>query len=559
MSPTQPAISLPWAERLCPTLYEDELILAVAKPSGVPAGGGEEGASGGLAELIAALRAIGEILQPANRLGHYESGVLVLSKRPEFIATFRHALRAGRVKQRYVAVLSRPMPARTIPLDPASGASRGRRSRRQGKGPKSPAQPAGPHRAVVRTIRNEGQRSIVECQTTAPTTHALRAQLRAAGLRVLGDSVNAARSRGPAPSQTCLHLTSLELPHPQRGRLILKCPVPRDDFEAGLADAPNVIGPIRAALVRRLPLLGRPDTDSYRLIGPTGEGLNGLAAEKYGPLVVLQVYDDRDELRRALKPVASWYRTLFHTEAVLVRSFVARRGRSHPAVSATPAPASPLLGQVRSDPVVATENGLRFLIGPEEQVSVGLYLDQRDNRGRIRDISPGKDVLNLFAYTCGFSVAAAAGGARSTTSVDLSVKYLDWGRGNFELNGLNLADHEFLPSDAIEFLKFARRKQRRFDLILLDPPSFSHGRKRGKDFSIDRDLPALVRAAADVLRENGVIMVSSNLRRMSEKALTERVRAGAAGRRHRISARPRLPIDFAADPAHAKTLFVAFD
>jgi 23S rRNA G2069 N7-methylase RlmK/C1962 C5-methylase RlmI len=199
---------------------------------------------------------------------------------------------------------------------------------------------------------------------------------------------------------------------------------------------------------------------------------------------------------------------------------------------------------------------------------VGLFLDQRDNRKRVRDLSAGKEVLNLFAYTCGFSVAAAAGGARSTTSVDLSPSHLEWGRRNFALNHLDPAGHEFIPSDAAEFLRRALRQNRSFDLVILDAPTFAHGRKRGKSFSITRDLPELVCGVLAVLAPGGIIMVSTNNRRLSLKRLkgmiARGVKASGAGQGAersvsdlRIINAPSLPLDFAVDRDHAKTLFVS--
>ena len=104
----------------------------------------------------------------------------------------------------------------------------------------------------------------------------------------------------------------------------------------------------------------------------------------------------------------------------------------------------------------------------------------------------------------------------------------------------------------------AGRQERRFDLIIIDPPSFAHGRRRGQDFSVARDLTSLVAAALPVLRSGGTMMVSSNLRKMSLSGLRARVRAAAGDRRCRVIDTPPLPVDFAVDPDHAKTVFVEF-
>ena len=151
------------------------------------------------------------------------------------------------------------------------------------------------------------------------------------------------------------------------------------------------------------------------------------------------------------------------------------------------------------------------------------------------------------------------GGASSTVSVDLAGATLEWGRKNLELNGFALDQHEFVSVDAATYIRRARKEERDFDLIIVDPPSFAHGRKRGQDFSIARDLPELLRDACGLLRQGGVMMVSTNLRKMSHAGLRKRIKEGAGKRRHRIMERAKLPGDFAIDPDHAKTMFVQFD
>ena len=174
-------------------------------------------------------------------------------------------------------------------------------------------------------------------------------------------------------------------------------------------------------------------------------------------------------------------------------------------------------------------------------------------------MSDGKDVLNLFAYTCGFSVAAAAGGANSTVSVDISPGNLDWGKANFARNSLEAGDHQFIRSDAAAYLERAHRQSKRFDLIVVDPPTFSHGRRRKQSFSVERDLTHLIAASVDVLRSGGVMMLSTSYRKLSIQDLRKRAQAGARGRRFKVIATPPLPIDYAMDRDHAKTAFLQFE
>ena len=202
--------------------------------------------------------------------------------------------------------------------------------------------------------------------------------------------------------------------------------------------------------------------------------------------------------------------------------------------------------------------GLKFGIHPEAGRSVGLFPDQRENRRLVRDMAAGKRVLNLFAYTCGFSVAAAAGGASKTVSVDLAPGQLEWGKRNFALNGLDTSDQAFIRSDAAGYLKRAAREGMSFELIVIDAPTFAHAGKRGQSFSFVRDLPALVRGASALLLADGIMLISTNNRALSMSRLKELVKQGAGRRRFRVLATPPLPLDFAVDSDHAKTMILRF-
>lgn len=157
----------------------------------------------------------------------------------------------------------------------------------------------------------------------------------------------------------------------------------------------------------------------------------------------------------------------------------------------------------------ASENGQLYQFHSESGQSPGLFLDQRENRAHIRTLSQGKRVLNLFSYTCGFSLSAALGGASEVCSVDLSRNFLDWGKQNFNLNRLDPSKYEFFQQEAQIFLKGAIKRGRLFDLIICDPPSF--GRHKQGTFRLDQDLPELLQACWDVLAPSGRMLFSSNL------------------------------------------------
>ncbi|HZW07494.1 MAG TPA: class I SAM-dependent methyltransferase, partial [Phycisphaerales bacterium] len=160
-------------------------------------------------------------------------------------------------------------------------------------------------------------------------------------------------------------------------------------------------------------------------------------------------------------------------------------------------------------------------------------------------------VLNTFAYTCAFSVAAAAGGAQ-TTSVDVSGRYLDWGKRNLALNGIDPERHRFARMDTFEFFAYAARKKLAYDLVILDPPSFSAGSKKDgvAPWSSVEGYARLVREAAGVLKPGGVVLASSNtveLCRDDGKGLEREIVAGLGGRKPAWVTLPAAPLDFARD------------
>ena len=155
------------------------------------------------------------------------------------------------------------------------------------------------------------------------------------------------------------------------------------------------------------------------------------------------------------------------------------------------------------------ENDLRFLVNLDDYLDTGLFLDHRDVRSMVGDMSKGKDMLNLFAYTGSATVYAAARGAKSTTTVDLSKNYLQWARRNLELNNLAGSNHYF---DAADCLTWLNRTRETFDVIFVDPPSFSNSKRLDDDFDVQRDHVSLLKACKARLRKGGQIVFSNNLR-----------------------------------------------
>ena len=189
------------------------------------------------------------------------------------------------------------------------------------------------------------------------------------------------------------------------------------------------------------------------------------------------------------------------------------------------------------------ERTLRYGIDFGAGYSAGLFIDQRENRRFVRDLAP-RTLLNCFAYTCSFSVAAATVGAR-TTSIDLSKRSLTRGRENFALNSISTDGHRFLVDDVFKVLPRLARNGEKFEVIILDPPTFSRSH-RGRTFRVEHDFETLLLTALEVAERNGKILLSTNCSSLGDRALEVMGRfclkaARRAGTFHRESPLPDFP------------------
>jgi 23S rRNA (cytosine1962-C5)-methyltransferase len=305
-------------------------------------------------------------------------------------------------------------------------------------------------------------------------------------------------------------------------------------------------------------------TEAYRVLHGAAEGRPGWYVDRLGPFLLSQSERELDSAQGAL--LADWLgrlrlRGVYHQR-------LDRCVRASTVESASP---RRFLGEVAPAEFVVRENGVKFALSFAEGYSVGLFLDQRDNRRRLLRDCVGADfpvfaasagrpeILNLFAYTCGFSVCAALAGAR-TTSVDVSRKYLAWGRRNFELNGLDAAAQEFLHGDAFVWLRRLARKGRAFEVVLVDPPAFSTSKERGV-FRAESDYGKLVAEALPLVKAGGVLFASTSARRLTPKQFLSEVESAIqAGkrtivRRHYAPQPPDFPVT-RAEPAHLKSIWL---
>ncbi len=435
-------------------------------------------------------------------------------------------------------------------------------------------------------LANVGSQSLLEAQPLTGRTHQVRVHAADQGLPILGDGLYGG---SPAP-RVCLHAVELTLRHPGSGlEMTFRAPLAgKTDLPPGPTESSERwVGPaagLPCSSSLRGALIDPEETNAYRVIHGASDGWPGWYVERLGDFLLSQSEQmpggkQREKLERLLQALSG--RGAYHK--ILTRKL----GR------ASAAGASPhhLLGESAPERFRIRENRVQFEVSFSGGYSVGLFLDERDNRRRLltghiaagyslsANAGPasrwsllsglgadwsarqnaGPTVLNTFAYTCGFSVCAAKAGAR-TTSLDLSNKYLQWGRRNFALNQIDPAEHEFICGDTFDWLRRLGKKHRLFDVILLDPPTFSQSKEYGV-FQARKDYRRLVAAALPLLKNCGVVFASTNAADWAPQDFLQAVEAPirlakrTILQRHYAPQPPDFPIS-RSEPGHLKTVWL---
>ena len=274
------------------------------------------------------------------------------------------------------------------------------------------------------------------------------------------------------------------------------------------------------------------DTTVLRLANAEGDGLPGVTIDRYGDFLMVQYYSPAWE---AYLPLLAEALQEVYTPLGIYGKFRPQETRKLEAGKGRRPPQGRLLaGRPAPDGLTVRESGLFYRVDLIKDLHTGLFHDQRKNRQEFRRQAAGCRVLNLFAYTGAFSVAAAAGGAVQVTSVDASERYLDWARDNFRLNDIEPANHEFVTGDCFVVLDQLARAGRCFDMVFMDPPSFSTTRK--SRFTTAGGTAELVQKALRLLATNGLLVTSSNLQKMVLADYLKELRKGsqAAGRQLQV-------------------------
>ena len=263
------------------------------------------------------------------------------------------------------------------------------------------------------------------------------------------------------------------------------------------------------------------DSEVERMVNAEGDGLPGLTVDRYGSFLMIQYYTlawepHLDHLAGALQEVFSPQGIYCKYRPQETRKLASAKQRQQGWL---------LAGEAAPQNMTIRENGLNYRIDLVNDLHTGLFHDQRQNRLEFRRLAAGAKVLNLFAYTGAFSLAAASGGALQVTSVDVAGRYLDWARENFKLNDIDPDDYEFITGDCFMVLDRMHRDGRDFDIVLMDPPSFSTTHK--SRFTTLGGTAELVEKSLRLIPSGGLLITSSNLQKLALADYVKELRKGA--------------------------------
>ncbi len=484
-------------------VLESNDLLVVDKPVHLPVHGGADVPGSVTTRLTEYLRCRGGTkprLGVHQRLDQETSGVLLFTRSPELDSQIAAAFREHQLSRVYCAVVQGGRIEDQGRLECRLAPLKHGRVRVVEDGGKLAS-------TRFKVLRRVGSRAMLELRPETGRTHQLRVQLAHAGVPIVGDRTYG----GALAHRLMLHAQHL-------GILGRHFDSPRPpDFDAALHGELDDLGgeetmqrQLRDALCHRNPLLHR--CEALRLVSGWGDALPGVEADYYAGWIVLSLGSAAAEARR--DELVAFFMGL-GARGVYVRRRTRVDSRKVDVEEA--APSLPDAGEPAPTPLWVREGSLQLPVWLGDGLSTGLFLDQRNNREIVRERAGGKRVLNLFCYTGSFSVAAASGGASQVTSVDISGRALTRAKLSLEDNA-PAADSRIVKEDVFEFLGRARRRGQRFDIVILDPPSFGT-RGRRSTFNVADHYEKLARDSLELLDPGGMLLAVTNHRKTSVQRL----------------------------------------
>lgn len=477
-------------------------------------------------------------LWPVHRLDLGTTGVLLAVDNADEAAELSHAFEARDVEKTYFFLTDRHASFSTAHvesyIDRQSGGKGSNFFTREGT-------EAHPVNAITDfdRISQHDSFSLWRARPLTGRPHQIRLHAESLGISILGDGEHGG---SPFPA-ICLH--AAEVRFQWQGKMVVaQAPNPRwfDDLTMLTAKSGfriiNWLAAIerRERLERSLESLGVRASETRRLIHTEGQDLR---VDRLGPVMQFHWYADdfspRDqETIENLAKIMGWDQWYIQHRS--------NRGKNPNEAEIIPSNENlPLRWN-------AKEDSLTYTFRRDTGLSAGLFLDQRANRRWILENAKDARVLNLFSYTSGFSLAAAKAGAEKVVSVDLSRSFLNWSKENFAANGLNVdvtnTQFEFRAMEARDFLKWAKKKELQFDLVICDPPSF--GRSEAGVFRIEKELENLLAGCVDITAAGGLILFSTNYELFDTNEFYDRIEdfAHRSKRELRVSRTPSPDLDF---------------
>lgn len=301
-------------------------------------------------------------------------------------------------------------------------------------------------------------------------------------------------------------------------------------------DQAFIMEKFQQAIEQRQAFFADETTTAFRLFNGEGDGFGGVTVDYYDDYLVI-----------------SWYnQTIYHFQRLIVDSllnvFPTAKGVVEKIRFKSELKESRwLAGEKPQEPLIILENGVSYAAYLDEGYMTGVFLDQKEVRGRLTEgLAAGQKVLNMFSYTGAFSVAAAYGGALETTSVDLAQRSLPKTQEQFEVNGLSLEQQRIIVMDTFDYFRYAARKNLTYDLIILDPPSFARNKK--KTFSVAKDYGRLIEDSVEILSDEGMIIASTNAANLPIKKFKQSIEEALKKKEvsFQLAESYRLPADFPA-------------
>lgn len=482
-----------------PSIQTNDQLVYFDKPAGISTHSPDHGKVG-LSEILE--RELGQHLFVVHRLDKTTTGAIVFARSAAAAKEVAELFKLHKVKKKYLFVTDRK--SEQDHFEVVSEITKADREKKMLSRECSTENGAN-SRTIFTRVKRSPFFELWEAQPQSGKPHQIRVHAANAGLPILGDALYG----GKEFPHLCLH--SWELDIPGFGKWISQEPLFMKRL-GSLKDIELIRAWSEVDRRERLYQIIKNPHACYRLMHTPD-----IRVDTYGKQLWVYWYKETEPTEQDLR---RWE----YIASILGKEFLIRKMQNR---GDNPHERRMWTSENWQSSWSAEENGVKFEFQDQLGQSPGLFLDQRENRARLKDWAHGKknlEMLNLFSYTCGFSVVAGSEKAK-TTSVDLSQPFLEWGKRNFSLNGIPVSEQMFSAQESTLFLNGAVKRGRQFDVIVCDPPSFGRFKdgKKTKVFQLDKEFPELVELCWKALKPGGLLLLSCNFEKWTSEEMKNRI------------------------------------